>query len=118
MFDSFSKSWQLVKASWAVLQSDKELLWFPIMSSIALIVVTLLLLVPTGFVAWSMSASGASEEGMQVVGAIGTFIFYLVSYTVMIYFNTGLVGAAMMRPTLKQNPPPVPRKRVGKSSGK
>jgi hypothetical protein len=97
VFESFSRSWQLVKASWAVLQSDKELLWFPIMSSIALIVVTLLLLVPTGFAYFSAYAVSTSEEGLQILGAVIGFIFYLVSYTVMIYFNTGLVGAAMMR---------------------
>lgn len=29
MFDRFSRSWTLVKASWSVLQQDKELLVFP-----------------------------------------------------------------------------------------
>jgi hypothetical protein len=97
VFNSFSASWQLVKASWAVLKSDKELIWFPIMSCIALIVITLLMLVPTGFAYFSAYSAGATEEGMQIVGAVIGFIFYLVSYTVMIYFNTGLVGAAMIR---------------------
>ena len=97
MFNSFSASWQLVKASWAVLQSDKELLWFPIMSSIALIVVTVLLLVPSGFAVFSAYAAGTSEQGLQIVSAIIGFVFYFITYTVMIYFNTGLVGAAMIR---------------------
>jgi Family of unknown function (DUF6159) len=97
VFRNFAASWQLVKASWAVLQSDKELLWFPIMSSIALIVVSLLLLVPSGVVAFSMAQSETNQEQMQIFGVVGMFVFYFVSYTVMIYFNTGLVGAAMIR---------------------
>lgn len=33
MFERFSRGWQLVKASAAVLQADKELLVFPVVSA-------------------------------------------------------------------------------------
>jgi hypothetical protein len=97
MFDSFSRSWQLVKASWAVLQADKELIMFPIISAITLIIVTIVLLVPSAIVTFTLSAAGTSEEGLNAIGMVGLFFFYLVSYTISIYFNTGLVGAAMIR---------------------
>ena len=35
MFDKFSRSWELVKASAAVLRSDKELMVFPVVSAVA-----------------------------------------------------------------------------------
>lgn len=41
MFDTFRRSWELAKASLAVLRSDKELLIFPLISFLALAVVTI-----------------------------------------------------------------------------
>lgn len=97
MFNSWGRSWQLVKASWAVLQADKELLWFPIISGITMLIISAVMLVPSIIIAFSVAVSGAGEGVSQIVGYIGLFIFYLVTYTISIYFNTGLVGAAMIR---------------------
>lgn len=97
MFNSWGRSWQLVKASWAVLQADKELLWFPIISGITMLIISTVMLVPSIIIAFSVAVSGAGEGVSQIVGYIGLFIFYLVTYTISIYFNTGLVGAAMIR---------------------
>lgn len=106
MFQTFSSSWQLVKASWAVLQADKELLWFPVISGVVMVIVSMVMLVPAIIGTITIAATGADEGTFNVVGIVGLFIFYLVSYTISIYFNTGLVGAAMIRldggdPTLK-----------------
>jgi hypothetical protein len=38
MFEKFSRSWELAKASAAVLRSDKEMLLFPVMSGLAAMV--------------------------------------------------------------------------------
>ena len=86
---TFSRSWSLVKASWQVLQSDKELLVFPIVSAIALILVTMAFAVPGFF----LFAAGGNE----VPGYALVFLFYLVQYTVIIFANSALVGAAMIR---------------------
>ena len=39
MFDRLSRSWHLVKASWAVLKQDQQLLVFPLISALAALVV-------------------------------------------------------------------------------
>ena len=39
MFEKFSRSWGLVKASASVLRADKELMLFPILSSLATLLV-------------------------------------------------------------------------------
>ena len=39
MFERFSRSWALIKASASVLQKDKELLVFPAVSSVAALLV-------------------------------------------------------------------------------
>lgn len=98
MFGNWSRSWQLVKASWAVLKADKELILFPIISSITLVIVTIIMIIPSVAIAFSFNVAGLGESGMaSVLGYIGLFISYFVSYTIIIYFNTGLIGAAMIR---------------------
>jgi hypothetical protein len=106
MFSSFSNSWQLVKASWAVLRSDKELVLFPIISSITMIILTIVFLIPAAvlmglFAAMSspdaVSRSNTGEGAGSIIGYVILFLFYLVGYTVSYYFQTALVGAAMIR---------------------
>jgi len=44
-FGRLAASWQLVKASWGVLRSDKQLLIFPIVSTLLTILVTITFIV-------------------------------------------------------------------------
>lgn len=90
MFEKFSRSWELVKASAAVLRSDKELMIFPIISSIATLVVLATFLVP--MIGWRVF-----QHGFGVSGAIWVFLFYFCQYSVIVFFNCALVGAAMIR---------------------
>lgn len=91
MFDKISRSWTLVKASAAVLRSDKELLLFPVISSIATLLVGATFLLPV----IGLRLFEGGEIG--VLGAIVGFLFYLCQYFVIFFFNTALVGAAMIR---------------------
>ena len=90
MFDRFSRSWELVKASASVLRSDKELLVFPVLSGIAAMIVVATFLVP----AFAMRLfEGEAGIGTAVIG----FLFYLCQYFVIFFFNAALVAAAMIR---------------------
>jgi hypothetical protein len=95
MFERFSRSWQLVKASGSVLMQDKELLLFPLISSLATFVVMLCFALPMFGVAVfdGLSHSRVSGAGVYVVG----FLFYLTQYFVIFFFNAALVGAALIR---------------------
>lgn len=103
MFGAFRRSWELAKASFAVLRSDKELLIFPLISFLALMVVTISFAIP-----WLL-AGGFTEletRGPGPISLVIAFLFYLVTFTVTFFFNTALVGAAMIRldggdPTLR-----------------
>ncbi len=90
MFDKVARSWDLVKASASVLRSDKELMLFPVISGIATVVVLATFLLP-------MFALRIFADGFGVGGAVFAFLFYFVQYSVMIFFNCALVGAAMIR---------------------
>lgn len=98
MFTRYHNSWQLVKASWAVLRSDKQLILFPIISAVTMIMISIVFLIPVGVLFGSMSqATVQSESNSDTIGYAVLFVFYLVSYTISIFFNVALVGAAMIR---------------------
>jgi Family of unknown function (DUF6159) len=88
------RSWRLAKASWAVLRADRELLVFPAISFVALVAVLLAFFVPI-FLVGGVFDTDSGEY--SPVGIALVFAFYVVSYTIGFYFNTALVGAAMMR---------------------
>jgi len=93
VFAVFGRSWELAKASLSVLRSDKELLIFPLISFVGLVLVSLVFLIP-------FAALGGInfETGQPSIAAYALlFVFYLVTYTVTFYFQTALVGAALIR---------------------
>jgi len=96
-------SWALIKASAAVLRADKELVVFPIISSLVLLIVTASFGLPMALTGFFESL----QEGPgQILGVIVGFLFYVVQYTIMIFANSALVGAALIRlrggdPTVK-----------------
>jgi hypothetical protein len=94
MFAKIQNSWNLIKASARVLSADKELIIFPILSSIALLIVTASFAVPM-FMAgiFDQILAGKSEIFYYIV----LFFFYLVQYIVIIFANSALVGAALIR---------------------
>ena len=95
MLNRISNSWQLVKASAAVLRADKELIVFPIVSSISVLIVTATFAIPT-FLAGIVD-SMVGDGQIPVSGYIIGFLFYLTQYFVIFFFNSALVGAAMIR---------------------
>lgn len=94
MAGSFSNSWTLVKASAAVLRMDKELMVFPVLSGIATVLIVASFLIPA--IAVGGLQSLADGEGSYLAYAVA-FLFYLVQYTVVFFFNAALVGAALIR---------------------
>ncbi|MCC6613125.1 MAG: hypothetical protein IT320_06575 [Anaerolineae bacterium] len=96
MFNKLQNSWELAKASWAVLQSDKELLIFPVISAIGSIIVSILFAIPFFTVGLVESARG-NDPGVSPLGYVIGFLFYVVLYTVIFFCNTALVGAALIR---------------------
>lgn len=97
MFQSLRNSWYLVKASASVLRADKELLIFPFLSGVGSLLVLATFAVP-------MFLTGLFEEiipgdalSPSIVGYVLAFAFYLVQYFVIMFANSALVGAAMIR---------------------
>lgn len=94
MAGSIANSWQLVKASARVLQLDRELLIFPVLSGTAAILATVSLVAPLALTGgWEILA----REGGSYAAYVAGFLFYLLQYTVVFFFNSALVGAALIR---------------------
>jgi hypothetical protein len=94
MFEKIRNSWGLIKASAGVLRADKELIVFPIVSAIGVLIVTASFALPmllAGFFDSLLEGQG------RVLGYVVAFLFYVVQYTVIIFANSALVGAAMIR---------------------
>ena len=94
MFERLSRSWSLIKASAGVLAKDKELLVFPLLSAVCTLVVGAAFVLP----AIGMGAlDGLREGGTPPLAYVLAFLFYLAQYFVIFFFNSALVGAAMIR---------------------
>jgi len=94
VFERFSRSVELAKASWNVLRSDKELLIFPLVSFLLTVLVTISFAVPL----WATGAlERAADGGFDAVTLVLGFLYYFVTYTVIIFCNAALVGGALIR---------------------
>ncbi|PZQ11993.1 MAG: hypothetical protein DI564_13565 [Rhodanobacter denitrificans] len=94
MAGRFARSWDLVKASAAVLRADKELLVFPLLSLLCTLVVAASFIVPAAFAG---VFAGLRNGAVPVAFWLLTFAFYVVQYAVIFYFNSALVAAATIR---------------------
>ena len=92
----FARSWALAKASMAVLRSDKELLVFPLVSTAVTLIVAATFILPMFGMGMFRNLEDGSG-GMPAMFYAWLFCFYLVQYFVIFFFNTALVGAAMIR---------------------
>mgnify|MGYP000854746210 FL=1 len=95
MFERFSRSWGLIKASAGVLAKDKELLVFPLLSAACTLVVVAAFVLP----ALGLGALDGLRDGggVSLLAYVLAFLFYLAQYFVIFFFNSALVGAAMIR---------------------
>lgn len=88
-FTRLSNGWTIALNSFAVLKENRQLILFPILSGISMI------LVIGSFVTVLMASYGwdtdAIGEPNTVVNYLILFVYYLVNYTVIVFFNTALV---------------------------
>jgi Family of unknown function (DUF6159) len=94
VFATFGRSWELAKSSLSVLRSDKELLLFPLVSFIGLVLVSIGFAIPW----FALGGVNQIQDGqVNIVSLVLAFLYYLVAYTVTFFFQTALVAAAMIR---------------------
>ena len=93
----FSNSWALMKASWGILKKDKEMLLFPIISGITLLILFASFIAPLYMFDSYNGANKFLSKNEDVVNFLLIFIFYYITYFVMIFFNAALIACAKIR---------------------
>ena len=95
MFERISRSWTLVKASAAVLQRNRKLLLFPLISAVAMFAVLLSFALPVLGLMFTGNGTRTNSETGSTTLYVVAFLFYLSQYFVIFFFNAALVAAAM-----------------------
>src|SRR6266567_955629 len=98
----FSRSWQLVMQSFAILRSDKQLMLFPVLSAVSCFVVTAMIATGGAFLllparAAAIAAGERFNPNQSPMFLLGMFTLYVVNYFVIVFFNVALVGVANSR---------------------
>jgi hypothetical protein len=96
MFDRFERSWDLAIACIGLLREDKSLLIFPLLSSIAMLLIVGSFAVPLYPLVTAVSAHGYVRT-LDSLTYVGLFMFYWIQFTIVTFFNTALVEVAMDR---------------------
>jgi MFS family permease len=94
--DRINTTWGLMKSSFEVIRQDKHLLIFPLMSTLAVIVILASFTVPILF-AESFDATYIDEAFSTPLGFFFLFLFYFITYFIVIFFNSAVVGCAVAR---------------------
>jgi hypothetical protein len=91
----FSRSREMLKQSLRVLKLDKELALFPVVSAIT----SMVLLSVVGVAAFLVlgQTNGADTKISGPAEIVVLFVVYFVTYAVSVFFNAGLVAAAIER---------------------
>lgn len=88
-FDRLSNGWTLAMNSFKVLKENKQLIIFPFLSGISLV------LIMGSFVLVFLGANGWAFDNIEEPGNIGTYLlmllFYVVNYFVVVFFNMALI---------------------------
>lgn len=95
MAGRFARSWALMKASAAVLRSDKALLALPLLSGLCSLVVAASFLVPVALALIASDGRIGEAHRWSPLTYLVFFAFYLVQYFVIVFFNTALAGCAL-----------------------
>jgi hypothetical protein len=97
MIDRLVQSWELMVSSWRVLLADKELIVFPILSSIAVILLTIAFFVPFALAGAFQQLLLGHLTSQPWLTWLLMALFYLAQYFIMIFSNSALVAAAGIR---------------------
>ncbi len=93
-FDRLTNGWHIAMSSLKVLQANKQLIILPILSGISMVLVT------ASFISVYVGANSWSFDGLQDMNRATMyallFLFYVVNYFVVVFFNMALVHCAKL----------------------
>jgi hypothetical protein len=97
-FDRISNSFALARSSWDVLRKDKQLVLFPIVSSLACLLVLASFALPIVALAMGNKIAFQDANGNPALWTYPVaFAFYFCNYFVIVFCNSALISCALMR---------------------
>lgn len=96
MFRRFKESWQLTKSCWAVLQKDKQLLLFPVLSGILSVLLVTTFVAP-GVYMISQNPHVFDKSPVGIVGPLLLFLLYFCLNSVILFCNTAVLICVKQR---------------------
>jgi Family of unknown function (DUF6159) len=98
----FSRTWELVKQSFVILRSDKQLMLFPVLSAVSCLLVTAVIATGGSLLIMPAMASAAANgrpfhPNQSPLFLLGMFTIYVANYFVIVFFNVALAGVANSR---------------------
>jgi hypothetical protein len=99
MFSTIQRSYTIFRQSLGVLRQDKEILIFPLLSGLFTIIAMVGLIfggVVTGFFQRILQTGDRSLEA-NILGYAALFVWYFVSWFIVLFFNVGVVACARIR---------------------
>ena len=90
----FARTWQLMGASWRMLEQDKRLVVFPLISGVALAIVIALFAGPL-FIEFGGHAKPGGPIHMSPQMYLVMFLLYFLDYFVIIFFNSALIACVL-----------------------
>jgi Family of unknown function (DUF6159) len=100
MFDRISRSWTLAGECWDILKDDPALLIFPLLSTLAIIVLMVSFALPVWAVYHNLQATltdGSTTHTARLLSYVGIYVFYVISYSIVMFFNSALIAVALQR---------------------
>ncbi|MFN8527004.1 MAG: DUF6159 family protein [Anaerolineae bacterium] len=86
---------ELSRQSWRALRENPHLLVFPLVSLIGSLLVSIVMFVPiAGSALFTTSTNRNGDPQVSILTVVLLFIYYVLNYTVIIFSNTALIGAA------------------------
>jgi hypothetical protein len=103
MFATIGRSWQFAKISYGIVWDFKKLIVFPLLSTLAAVLVIASFIAPLwatgtlqGWVEATDPEAGGTVSTADQVAMYGTlFLFYFCNYFVIVFFNSALTACAL-----------------------
>ncbi|HEX8037940.1 MAG TPA: DUF6159 family protein [Chryseosolibacter sp.] len=93
--NAFSRSWMITKLTFAVINKDRELLWFALLSFIFSSLFTVAMIVPS--VIPTLMENGFSRDSLQVYEYVMIFLTYFGLAFIATFFNVCVVYTTKVR---------------------
>lgn len=92
--DALERTWQLYKESFSVLSEDGEILLFPVLSGICVVLLAAGFFIPM-FLDGSLRRLASRTATWDIYAAV--FAWYYLNHFLIIFFNSALIGCASIR---------------------